>query len=216
MEPMAVIKYTAIALVVLLGLAILGLVTYSYLFVESAKRFPDIKEVVTSDLIAKTSRGAFLDKQAQVRADITAPQLGYLAPDFELLDFEGRAVRLSDFRGKPVLLNFWATWCPPCRKEMPDLERFHEQYGDKIAVLGINWNDPPAEALEFLKSYEVTYPNAVDRDGKVFVGYQLVALPTSFWIDEAGVIRGYWLGPMSTDTMVQGFQKTTHALEGEQ
>ncbi len=212
---MSVLKYGIISLVVLVGLAILSLVTFSYFFLTAGQRVPAIKEVVTSDLIARTSRGAFLDKQAQVEADTSAPQLGYLAPDFELSDFEGQMVRLSGLLGKPVLLNFWATWCPPCRKEMPDLERFHEQYGDKIVVLGINWNDEEQAAAEFLKSYGVTYQNMIDRDGKVFVSYRLTAIPTSFWIDEAGVIRGYWLGPMSTETMVQGFQKTTHALEGE-
>lgn len=212
---MSIIKYGIISLIVLSGLAVLGLVTYSYLYLESGQRVPPIKEVVTSDLIAQTSNGRFLDKRAQVQADEEAPQLGYLAPDFELADFNGRTVRLSDLRGKPVLLNFWATWCPPCRKEMPDLQRFHEQYGDKIAVLGINWNDEPEGASGFLKSYGITYENVNDRDGKVFVSYHLTAVPTSFWIDEAGVIRGFWLGPMSTETMVQGFQKTTHALEGE-
>jgi len=209
------IKYGFITLVVLLGLAILGLVTYSYLFVDPGQRFQPNREVLTSDLIAQTSQGAFLDKQAQVQAHEEAPRLGYLAPDFSLPDFEGKAVQLSGFRGQPVLLNFWATWCPPCRKEMPDLERFHEQYSDKIVVLGINWNDDTQEAANSLKDYEITYKNVIDRDGKVFVSYQLTALPTSFWIDEAGVIRGFWLGPMTTETMVQGFQKTTHALEGE-
>lgn len=213
---MSVLKYGIISLVVLMGLTILGLVTYSYFFVASGQRVPAIKEVVTSDLIARTSRGAFLDKQAEVQTNMSAPQLGYLAPDFELSDVEGKIVRLSELRGKPVLLNFWATWCPPCRKEMPDLQRFHEQYGDKTVVLGINWNDEEQAAAEFLKSYGVTYKNMIDRDGKVFVSYRLTAIPTSFWIDEAGVIRGYWLGPMSIETMVQGFQKTTHALEGEQ
>ena len=210
---MTIIKYGFIALIVLAGLAVLGLVTYSYLFVGPGQRYQVNKEVLTSDLIAQTSQGAFLDKQAQIQADQEAPQLGFLAPDFALADFQGQMIRLSQLRGKPVLLNFWATWCPPCRKEMPDLERFHEQHGDKIVVLGINWNDDPQEAAKFLRDYGVTYANMTDRDGKVFVSYQLTAVPTSFWIDEAGIIRGYWLGPMSTETMVQGFQKTTHALE---
>jgi DsbE subfamily thiol:disulfide oxidoreductase len=212
---MAIIKYGLLTLMVLLGLVILGLVTYSYLFVNPGQRFQLNREVLTSDLIAQTSNGRFLDKRAPVPADEEAPHLGYLAPDFELTGFDGRTVRLSEFRGKPVLLNFWATWCPPCRKEMPDLQSFHKQYGDKITVLGINWNDDPPEAMNFLHSFGITYQNVIDRDGKVFVSYQLTAIPTSFWIDEAGVIRGFWLGPMSTETMVQGFQKTTHALEGE-
>jgi len=211
---MEVVKYGALGLVVLSGLVILGLVAYSYLLSEPSYRVPQLSEVSASGLIARTSRGTFLDKGAEVLPEVEAPKLGFLAPDFELLTFEGRIVRLSGLRGRPVLLNFWATWCPPCRAEMPDLERFHREYGEKIVLLGVNWNDDPKEARSFLEAYGITYLNAIDRDGKVFVRYRLTAIPTSFWIDERGIIRGIWDGAMSFETLVEGFRKTTHALEG--
>jgi len=214
-------RYGAILLAILGGLIILGLVTYSYLFVAPSRSALPPSEVLTSALIARTSQGAFLDKRAEVHPETAAPQLGYLAPDFELPVLavqrasEGRTLRLSDFYGKPVLLNFWASWCPPCRKEMPDLQRFYERYGDRIVLLGVDWNDEPETARRFLQRFGITYPNVIDRDGEVFVAYRLTAVPTSFWIDRFGVIRGLWQGAMSLETMVEGFKKTTDVFEGE-
>ncbi len=124
-------------------------------------------------------------------------------------------MRLSELRGKPVLLNFWATWCPPCRKEVPDLQKFHEQYGDKITLLGINFGEEAQDVRAFMKRYAATYPTLMDANGKVFVLYQLTGLPTSFWVDQQGIVRGMWLGAMKTEDMVIGFRKTTRALQGE-
>lgn len=212
-----VLKRLLLIVIVLTVIGITGLVTYSYLFLgkkqESALRGETA--VLTSALIIRTSRGVFIDKDAPVKEEISAPYPGYRAPDFALPDLNGNLVRLSDFRGKPVLLNFWATWCPPCRKEIPDLQRFHEQYGDKIVLLGIDWGEDVEEVKRFLERYRATYPQLMDKDGRFFVLYQLTGLPTSYWIDEQGIVRGIWLGAMKTEDMVAGFQKTTRALEGE-
>jgi thiol-disulfide isomerase/thioredoxin len=205
-------KIGGIALFALAGILILALVTRSYFYEAAGSHTPKISEVLTSQLIATTSQGGFLDKSAKGHPEITAPFLGNSAPDLELNDFDGKPVQLSSFRGKPVLLNFWATWCPPCRKEMPDLESFHEKYGDKIIILGINWNDDPPKARELLKEAHISYRNLIDDIGKAFVEYQLTAVPTSFWIDEHGIIRGIWNGAMDTDTMIAGFQKTTNSI----
>lgn len=207
-------KYGALGLVIVTGAAILGLVIYSYFEYDSGSYLPPISEVATSELVTRTSRGEYLDKRAEAHPEIEAPELGYRAPDLVLSDFEGHDVRLSRYRGTPVLLNFWATWCPPCRAEMPDLQAFHERYGGRIVVLGVNWNDDLSDARAFLEEYGVTYPNLIDRQGKAFVKYRLTGLPTSFWIDEQGVIRGVWYGAMTTATMVQGFERTTRALDG--
>ncbi len=212
------LKKLLVLLMIAGAMGMTGLVTYSYLFLnkgqESALRGETA--VLTSKLIIRTSRGVFLDKYAQVNEEMAAPYPGYRAPDFALPDLNGKTVRLSELRGKPVLLNFWATWCPPCRKEIPDLQKFHEQYGDKIVLLGINWGEDTEEVKRFLKRYGATYPTLMDEKGKFFVLYQLTGLPTSFWIDEQGIIRGVWLGAMKAETMVEGFRKTTRALEGEE
>lgn len=211
-------KKLFVVAVVLLGIGITGLIVYSYLFLGEAGSLAVRGEtaVNTSALILRTSRGVFLDKEAAVNADVTAPRPGYRAPDFAFENLDGKLMRLSDFRGKPVLLNFWATWCPPCRKEIPELQLFHEQYGDRIVLLGIDWGENVEDVRNFLKRYGATYINLMDKDGKFFVSYQLTGLPTSYWIDEQGIIRGMWLGAMDIEDMVTGFKKTTRAFDDEE
>ena len=207
------LKYAAIGATVLAGVGVLVLVAYAYFVLDPGAKTPEVSEVDTSEMVARSSQGQFLDKQAEVRPDQTATKLGYRAPDFTLSDFKGRDVKLSQYRGTPVLLNFWATWCAPCKAEMPALQNFHEQHGDRVAILGVNWDHELADARAFLENQGITYTNLIDRQGKIFVRYGLTALPTSFWIDERGVIMGYWNGAMDEETMLEGFQKTTDVLD---
>ena len=130
---------------------------------------------------------------------------GKVAPDFELSDLTGQmTARLSDFRGKPVLLNFWAAWCKPCRREMPELQRLHERYGRWIVVIGINEDSDPAPARRLLKQKKITYLNLWDRSGEVFVRYRIVAFPTTVWIDPEGILlqisKGYAPGYLENET----------------
>ncbi len=207
------LKYAAIGATALAGVGVLVLVAYGYFALDPGGKTPEIAEVDTSQMVARSSNGEFLDKRAEVRPDQTGAQLGYRAPDISLSDFEGQDVSLREFRGTPVLLNFWGTWCAPCRAEMPALQNFHERFGDRVAIVGINWDHSVAEARAFLERQGITYTNLIDRQGKAFVRYGLTALPTSFWIDERGVIMGYWNGAMDEQTMLQGFQKTTDVLD---
>jgi thiol-disulfide isomerase/thioredoxin len=209
-------------MVALLGLGITGLVTYSYFFLqrspESLSELRDRAEQTALDrgrMIITFSRGRFIDRDVEVNAEVTAPYPGYRAPDFAFEDLYGNTVRLSGLRGKPVLLNFWATWCPPCRKEIPDLQKFYEQYGDRITLLGIDWGEDAEEVKRFLQRYGATYTNLLDKDGKFFVLYRLTGLPSSYWIDEEGIIRGLWLGAMEIEDMVEGFRRTTRAFDDE-
>lgn len=199
------------------GLGVLGLVAYSYFFLNQTTdgRVRAETAVNTSQIILSTSQGQFLDKSVPLDPDATpAPLLGALAPDFTLLDLDGRPWTLSQFRGKPVLLNFWATWCPPCRKEMPDLQRFSAQYGDRVQLLGVNWDyQADDEVRTFLDEYAITYPTLMDRAGEVIVRYRLTGLPVTFWIDEAGFIRGLWLGAMQESDILTGFRKITDVLD---
>ncbi len=208
-------KKLFVGVLVLAGLGWIGLITYSYFFYNPGPQTPGAlrREDQINEFVLKFNQGAFLDKNAELHFDEEKPALGFRAPDFELSDLNNQKVRLSALRGKPILLNFWASWCPPCRKEMPDLQQFFSSYGERISVIGINWNDQAETVREFLTRHGVTYINLLDTDGRVFVLYRLTGLPTSFFIDEAGIIRGQWLGAMSAADMIAAFQKTTRALD---
>lgn len=139
-----------------------------------------------------------------------APQKGFLAPDFTLESRDGQPVRLSDLRGKPVILNFWASWCPPCRAEMPAMQSLYETYQENFVLLGVNVTsqDTPANAEAFLREYGLTFPILFDRDGKVTRRYAVTSLPTTFFIDARGIIREVVVGGPLTEASLRARLET--------
>lgn len=138
------------------------------------------------------------------------PQPGYQAPDFTLTDMDGKTVKLSDFRGKPVLINFWASWCPPCRAEMPDLVKKSEQYKDQVVFLGVNLTtteQDPDGPKKFLKEFNVKYQNVLDKDGKVGSEYQALGIPTTVTVDKNGLVVDRNQGMMNESTMERVIQR---------
>ncbi|MBE3599493.1 MAG: TlpA family protein disulfide reductase [Limnochordaceae bacterium] len=129
-------------------------------------------------------------------AGTDVPVVGSPAPDFVLEDIQGRKVRLQDLQGKPVLINFWATWCPPCREEMPHIEEFHRKYGDRVTVLGVDVGESPQKVKDFLGREKYSWRFALDESGEVMQKYLVFAIPTSFFLDKDGVIRAKFIGPM--------------------
>jgi len=122
----------------------------------------------------------------------TAPQEGFMAPDFTLETFDGRTVSLSDFKGQVVMLNIWASWCPPCKAEMPSMESAYQKYQDQgFVVLAVNatHQDSATDAAAFINQSGFTFPVLLDSKGVASNLYQLRSLPTSFFIDKEGVIR---------------------------
>lgn len=116
-----------------------------------------------------------------------AIEVGVQAPDFALHDLSGRTVRLSDFRGRKVVLNFWASWCPPCKEEMPDFETVYREQRDKLIFLGVNMQEPVDAVQRFLRGeVQVTYPIVLDSDGSVTRGYNVRVYPTTYFLDEQG------------------------------
>lgn len=123
------------------------------------------------------------------------PVVGALAPDFTLPMLDGSTLRLSELRGQRVLLNFWATWCGPCREEMPAIEARYNQ-GD-FAVVAINFAESNQQVQGFLAEIGVELPVALDRDGAVQELYRVRGYPTSFLVDAQGVIRAFHIGELN-------------------
>lgn len=117
------------------------------------------------------------------------------APDFTLQTFDRKPLALSDFKGKIVILNFWASWCTPCKQEMPSLERAWKEFGERgVVVLGIDVSDDPEDAVAFMKALQITYPIVYDPEQARMNAYQVTALPTTFFIDTQMRIRGRFVG----------------------
>ena len=130
----------------------------------------------------------------------TGVEIGQIAPDFALSSLDGKTVRLSDFRGHPVWINFWASWCPPCRDEMPRLEGVYVTHAkDGLVILGVAVRDSPADAGAFAKEVGVTYPIVLDAPGKVGDQYHAVALPVQYWLDRDGIVRDWAFGELPPD-----------------
>jgi peroxiredoxin len=136
-----------------------------------------------------------------VGQDITRGlEIGNLAPDFQLDNLDGQSVSLSDSRGRPVLVNFWASWCPPCRSEMPFIQ---DIFTDKkwaeegLVVLAIDIGESPSTVREFVKKEGLTFPVLLDIARDVFIEYYVRTIPTTFFIDREGIIRAIKIGAFS-------------------
>lgn len=148
---------------------------------------------------------------------IPSPRQGFLAPEFALSTLLGGTAALGDYRGQVVVVNLWATWCPPCRAEMPALQSAYEAYRDRgMVLLAVNTTDQDSRSAveSFVNEFGLTFPILLDVEGIVSRLYQLQALPSTFFIDRQGIIREVVIGgPMSEVTLVT----TVEALlsEGE-
>lgn len=151
----------------------------------------------------------------------TADEQTLPAIDFTLTDQYGNTHTLSDYKGKTVFLNFWATWCPPCRAEMPDIQKLYETYDtegdDALVVLGIAAPGMGSERSEegikdFLDEHGYTYPVLMDTTGDIFMGYGVFSYPTTFMIDKDGNVFGYASGQLSEDMMKSIIKQT---MEGK-
>ena len=131
-----------------------------------------------------------------------------MAPDFTMLDMEGGEVNLASFFGKPIILNFWASWCGPCKMEMPDIQKFYEQYGEKIHFLIVNCTDGSRETVDtakaFLADTDYTFPVYFDTTSMGAYTYGASSIPLTFFIDAEGNLTAYYMGAMSAGILQQG------------
>jgi peroxiredoxin len=169
---------------------------------KSADRFENVEKVEEED-----------DSQNEQAVETgTEPviglEVGNKAPDFQLDTLTGDTVKLSDFRGSRVMINFWATWCPPCRAEMPDMEEFHQ---DKdIVILAVNLSDTEKsveDVEQFTDDFKLTFPILMDTNLDVANLYAIQPIPTTYMVDSNGIISYRAFGAMNYDLMVQEFEK---------
>ena len=139
---------------------------------------------------------------------------GEPAPEFLLPRLDGGDLRLSDYRGQPVVLNFWATWCAPCRKEIPQLVAAHEQFAEQgLAVVAVNLQEGGSIVQRFADDFGMDFPIAIDTSGAVADDYRLLGLPTTYFIDREGVIRSVFFGPFVREEQGTSVQE---AIEGSE
>ena len=132
-----------------------------------------------------------------------APAVGHPAPDFTVTTLAGEQFTLSELRGAPVVLNFWATWCPPCRAELPELQAAAERYDGEIVIAGINQAEAPDQVREFAEAMGLGFVIPLDVDAQVSRKYGARSLPTTFFIDREGIIRQIQIGPVTEATLAQ-------------
>ena len=145
---------------------------------------------------------------AEETAAQTADPAKQAAPDFTVYDMEGNAHQLSEFRGKPVVLNFWASWCGPCKAEMPDFEEAYQEYGEQIQFMMVNLTDGSAETVEvvadFIAAQGHTFPVFCDSDLNAVSTYGINAIPVSYFIDAEGYIVAGQQGMLTAEALQQG------------
>lgn len=126
---------------------------------------------------------------------IEKPEKKIVAPDFALENLSAKPWRLRDLRGKVVFLNFWATWCVPCKQEMPSMEKLHREFREQgLEVVAINFRETKKEVQKFFNELDLTFTALLDRDGKVFEEYGAWSLPVSYFIDRKGEFIGKAIG----------------------
>ena len=135
-----------------------------------------------------------------------SPKEGFVAPNFTLDLLDDGQLTLSELQGHPVVLNLWASWCLPCRSEMPSIEKAYQHYKDTgLIVVGLNMTsqDSESDARAFVQELGLTFPIVLDRDGSVQTRYQLLGLPSTYFIDQKGIIRSIVVGGPMIETVIQ-------------
>ena len=186
----------ALAFVLLIGGAV-------FLYGRLADRFDpslmtEVEQGEMQSTTAEENGGGSADSEAQK----------IIAPDFTVYDTDGNAVKLSDFYGKPMIINFWASWCGPCQMEMPEFQKAYDEYGDEINFVVVNMTDGQRETVEsavsFMEQSGYTFPVYYDTDMDAAATYGVYALPTTYFADSDGYLVAHAKSMLTADMMAQG------------
>ena len=150
-----------------------------------------------------TEESTIPQESVPVTTGTTEPPVN-IAPDFTMLDQEGNEVTLASFFGKPIILNFWASWCGPCKMEMPELQEFYDEYGEDIHFLLVSVDDSVDTAKAFIEKEGYTFPVFFDTTSMGAYTYGASSIPLTFFIDAEGNLTAYYMGAMSKDILQQG------------
>ena len=176
--------------------------------VDNRKTLPFI--LLVAGLALMVAAVYFIFQNLQPAADpvlsATPIRVNYFAPDLTLTDIHGVERSLADYQGQVVLINLWATWCGPCKDEMPVLQAFHDKYlRDGLTVIAINDGDPAADVMQFVEDFDLTFPVWLDPTYiATEEAFKTMGLPSSFVIDRNGIVRLYWIGAINATNLEQG------------
>ncbi|MEG9297656.1 TlpA disulfide reductase family protein [Mangrovibacillus sp. Mu-81] len=194
------------------GVLLVGLLVYTF-YVEnksspnvlSREQFEQASVNQSYDQLIDIEEGEVADS-TQPAEHFPGPNAGNKAIDFKLSDLSGEKVTLSQFKGKKVIINFWATWCPPCKEEMPIMEEFYKKHSADVEILAINI-DPQYNVKEYQKSMGLTFPILLDKDDKINKAYEILTVPTTYVINEQGIITHKQIGAITTAEGMEALMK---------
>ncbi len=169
--------------------------------IRTPGRLPAARIVITALLVlALSACGGSTDAPATE---------GGPAPGFKLATFDGHEISLEDLRGKAVVLNFWATWCGPCRTEMPDLQAFYDDHRPQgLELIGVNIQESAEDVTQYRQMLGISFPTVLDSDGSVTREYLVRGVPSTFFIDPQGTIRQVQIGPLNRKGLNEKLART--------
>lgn len=140
-------------------------------------------------------------------SETSSPTIGAAAPDFILRSVSGNEVKLSDFKGRPVIINFWATWCYPCRIEMPLFQARYEQHSPNLVILAVNFDEASQDVRLFVDEFNLTFDPLLDPGGRIQELYQIRGYPTTYFVDKDGIIRVLQVGFLTEDQLDKNLEQ---------
>ncbi|MCH7746254.1 MAG: TlpA family protein disulfide reductase [Chloroflexi bacterium] len=157
--------------------------------------------VVIVGFVALMAVGLLSNEPVTGRSGVT--RVGKPAPEFRLPLFEGGELEFSQSFGKPTVINFWASWCPPCREESPLLERTWRAFKDSgVQFIGVDIQDSEEDARAYISEFGITFPNGLDADGRITIDYGVIGLPVTFFVSSDGIVQRRWVGAIRENRLV--------------
>ena len=161
----------------------------------------------TGWIIAAVAVGFLIILGYGLRTQSGSP-IGAPAPDFTLSLFDGGELSLADRRGSVVVVNFWASWCAPCRGEAPALEKLWQEYEDRgVVFIGVSYKDVESKATSFIEEFNVTYPNGPDPYNKISAAYRITGVPETFVVDREGRVATFFIGPVTEERLAEELER---------